>query len=300
MTCTAEGVAPDSNSFVLHPRARREDLPVGCSCQMDIAMDEYIFSNAIPNDELARLRLLESALDDVTCSCLLSCGLSTGQSCLEVGAGAGSIADWLGSQVGPGGEVLAVDVDDKFLQHLDSPVRVLRGDIRSLSVPPNSFDLAHARYVLIHNADPDLILDAMLRGLKRGGVLVLEEPDFSMATALVGPLTLKEAFNNVTHAIELTFRARGLNYAFGRELPSLVESRAVSIEGISYDCHVHKGGSTLAKMMCSSTLSLSDKYITTGAATREDIDGYVQYATRADCWGFYYSTVRILARKAVP
>jgi ubiquinone/menaquinone biosynthesis C-methylase UbiE len=266
---------------------------------MYTAMDEYIFANAIPTDELERLRLLESALDDATRSCLLSCGLFAGQSCLEVGAGAGSVANWLGSQVGPGGEVLAVDVDDKFLHHLDSPVRVFRGDIRSLSVPPNSFDLAHARYVLIHNAGPDVILDAMLRGLKPGGVLVLEEPDFSTANALLGPLTLKNAFNNVTRAIDLTFRARGLNYAFGQELPSLVESTPLSIEAISYDCHVHKGGSRLAKMMCSSTLSLREKYIATGAATGEDINGYVQYATRPDCWGVYYSTVRILAKKAV-
>ncbi len=261
-------------------------------------MNEYVFSDAAPIDELERLRLLEAALDDATRSCIDSAGVGAGQSCLEVGAGAGSIASWLGSRVTPDGNVLAVDVNDEFLRHLAPPVGVLRGDVRNAPVPPASFDLAHARYVLIHNADPVGVLDAMLRALKPGGALILEEPDFSAARAITGPSSLKDAFDNVTRAIELTFSARGLDYAFGRQLPSLDGSKPITFESVQYDRHVRKGGSTFARMMRASTLALKDKYLASGGATEHDIRGYVHYAASPNCWGVYYATVRIVATKA--
>jgi len=37
------------------------------------------------------------------------------------------------------------------------------------------------------------VLSAMLRALKPGGVLVLEEPNFSAAAALTGPARLQQA-----------------------------------------------------------------------------------------------------------
>jgi hypothetical protein len=54
----------------------------------------------------------------------------------------------------------------------------------------------------------------------------------------------------------------------------------------------------LAEMMRRSTLALRDKYVATGLVSSSDIDGYAEFAASPQCWGNYYATVRVLARKA--
>jgi ubiquinone/menaquinone biosynthesis C-methylase UbiE len=260
--------------------------------------DEYIFNDAASATELERLQMLESVLDDKTRQWLLAEGRLVGRRCLEVGAGAGSIAAWLASEVGPFGETVAMDTNVRFLGRLGNKVRVVEGELGVVSAPTESFDLVHARYVLIHNADAGAVLDAMLQALKPGGLLVLEEPDFSAAAALVGPAEMRRAFTNVTRAIEATFASRGMNYAFGASLPGLVEARVPKLVAVEYDCPVLRGASKLAEMMRLSALTLRDKYVATGLATPADVAGYAEFAASPGCWGVYYATVRVLAHKS--
>jgi ubiquinone/menaquinone biosynthesis C-methylase UbiE len=259
--------------------------------------DKYIFDDASGEPELHRLRLLESVFDEKTRRCLLSTGPLEGRSCLEVGAGAGSIAAWMNSQVGPTGAVMAVDNNARFLRDLPHEVHVVDADISCAALPAGRFDLAHARYVLIHNTDARPVLGAMLRAVKSGGYLALEEPDFSAAAPLIGPAELNSAFENVKHAMKSMFSSRGMNYAFGGVLPALVREFSVDVIDVEYDCPVEPGASMLAEMMRLSTLSLENKYLATGCATATDIARYAEFAESPDCWGIYYATVRVLARK---
>ena len=70
----------------------------------------YFASDADWRDELARLRLIEQEIDSITIRHLTTVGVGEGWRCLEVGAGAGSIARWLAERVGPTGAVVAVDI----------------------------------------------------------------------------------------------------------------------------------------------------------------------------------------------
>ena len=91
---------------------------------------------------------------------------------------------WMGEVVGPTGQVVAVDLDPKFLSEAERPnVTVVQADIRTAQLPQQSFDLVHARYVLIHLSDYEVALATMLNSLKPGGWLVLEEPDFQPPAA---------------------------------------------------------------------------------------------------------------------
>ncbi|HEY3493515.1 MAG TPA: class I SAM-dependent methyltransferase [Polyangiaceae bacterium] len=175
----------------------------------------YIFEGTSDAAELERLRMLEVVFDDKSQQWLRSVGPLLGRRCLEVGAGAGSIAAWLASEVGTDGEVVAVDANTRFLRTLPREVEVIEGALGIVVLPAESFDVIHARYVLIHNANAGAILDAMLKALKPGGALVLEEPDFSAAMVFTGPSNLRQAFDNVKRAIRETFSARGMDYAFG-------------------------------------------------------------------------------------
>ena len=65
----------------------------------------YVFDGTRHEAELKRLRTLEAVFDPGTRACLLATGLRAGWRCLEVGAGAGSVATWLCEAAGPPGRV---------------------------------------------------------------------------------------------------------------------------------------------------------------------------------------------------
>ena len=260
--------------------------------------DRYIFEGTPDAAELERLRMLEAVFDDKSQQWLRLAGPLLSRRCLEVGAGAGSIAAWLASETGANGEVVALDANTRFLRGLPQGVRVVEGALGVVALPPRAFDLVHARYVLIHNTNGEAMVDAMLQSLKPGGALIIEEPDFSAASAFTGPSSLRHAFDKVTRAIAETFSARGMDHAFGAALPQLVVERAAKLVAMEYDCPVVDGGTPLAEMMRLSALSLRDKYVATGLATAADIDGYAEFAQTPGCWAGYYATARILASKA--
>jgi hypothetical protein len=98
--------------------------------------------------ELARLRANETWMDEHTKSQLDATGLGPDWRCLEVAAGAGSIARWLGERVGPSGTVSAVDINTRFLTDLPANVTVVEHDITTGPPEPAAFDLVHSRSLL--------------------------------------------------------------------------------------------------------------------------------------------------------
>lgn len=68
---------------------------------------QYGFSTVPDEVERERLQEQEHEIDQVTIRHLEAIGVSKGWNCLEVGAGAGSIAQWLSSRVGSSGHVVA-------------------------------------------------------------------------------------------------------------------------------------------------------------------------------------------------
>lgn len=137
-------------------------------------MNQYIFDNKSEEREFQRLQLVEAANDPTTIRLLEETGIQPGWHCLEVGAGAGSILRWMGSQVGPTGLAVGVDKKTAYLHKVDSPpVRIYKGSF--LDVPlEQSFDLLHSRYVLIHNQEERAILEKMYSLLKPGGWALLK------------------------------------------------------------------------------------------------------------------------------
>lgn len=265
---------------------------------MTTESERYLFASAGESAELLRLRALEAVFDPATQRHLLSTGAWAGRHCLEVGAGAGSIAAWMHAQVGPGGRVVAVDHNVRFLQQLPGEVEVIEGDVRELGLPARLFDLVHTRYVLIHNADSGGVLDALLGSLKPGGWLLVEEPDFGEARGFMGPEALREAFERVANAVLVTFKERGMDPRLGSRLPALLEARGLEIVALERESHLERGGSGVASMMRLSTQQLAEKYLATGAVNAADIEGYAAFASEPGCWGLYYATFRALCRAA--
>lgn len=258
----------------------------------------YIFTETQYAQELERLQAIEKIFDPTSHQRLQSTGITTNWRCLEVGAGAGSITQWMAGVVGESGQVVAVDLDTRFVAHLESSnVEVLEGDIQRLPLEKQSFDLVHARYVLVHNPDAHVVISRLLDLVKPGGWIVLEEPDFAAARAITGEDSACQSVNNVNRAIEQMFTARGMDYGLGAKLPALLQSYDLQSCSVEVDTHLSQGGSGIATMMAMSTVQLAEKYIATGVATQADINNYGRFAEDPNAWAIYYATVGVIAQK---
>lgn len=255
---------------------------------------DYVFQAAEEQREYERLQTLEQIFDPGTQSRLLATGLSTGWRCLEVGAGAGSIVRWLEQRIGPSGKVVAVDTNPRFLRGRGtSTIEVVQGDICGVELPPEAFDLVHARYVLIHIADYRRAFERMLQCVKPGGWVVIEEPDFSAARAIVGTEESKLAFNRITTAIERMFTSLGMDYAAGAKLPALFQEHHLSQVTVHHEGHLASGGGPVPRLMKLSAQELRAKYVATGLVTEADVDAYCRFADDPDAWAVYYATVAV-------
>ncbi len=139
----------------------------------------YALASVDHASELSRLEKLQTINDPATLSRLEEIGVAAGWRCLEVGAGAGSIARALAARVGSGGEVVAADIDPRFLADFAGENRrVLRHDLSKGPVPPADFDFAHARALLAHIEDLPGAVRHLVESVRPGGIVLCEEPDY--------------------------------------------------------------------------------------------------------------------------
>lgn len=264
-------------------------------------MEEYIFNDSRETEEWERLRSIEAIFDPATRRQLTGAGLGPGWRCLEVGPGAGSVARWMSESVGPSGRVIAVDTDTRFLRNLHAPnLEILKADIGAIELEHSTFDVAHARYVLIHLPRYKQAFEKMVKGLKPGGWIVVEEPDFSAAQVIAGNQRDREAVGRVNRAIEKMFVGRGMDHTLGARLPALFQKAGLRSISVENEASPVQGGSGLAAMMKRSAIHLREKYIATGEATAEDIERYGHFAEDRQSLAVYYATVRVRAQKQSP
>ncbi len=264
-----------------------------------MSMSQYVFTDSQHVKELERLQAIEQVFDPASRRRIQATGITVDWQCLEVGAGAGSVTRWMAAVVGENGKVVAVDLDTRFVANIQLPnVEVLKADIRHLPLENQSFDLVHTRYVLIHIPDFQVALSRMLDLLKPGGWIVIEEPDFSAARAIVGEERVFQSINRVNQAILQMFANRNMDYALGVKLPATFQKLGLQQLSVENDAHLSNGGSGLATVMKMSTVQLAEKYIATGEATQEDIEQYCLFSEDRNAWAIYYATVGIIAQTA--
>jgi ubiquinone/menaquinone biosynthesis C-methylase UbiE len=210
-------------------------------------MTDYLYKNehAIA---LTRLQGLEQVEDPDTMALLTNIGVRIGWTCLEIGAGAGSIAYWLADRVGQEGRVVATDVQPRLLD----PTRceVWRHDIRAQELPQATFDLVHMRHTLIHipRTDHLPILEKIRDALKPGGILLVEESDFSTWQVSEGtPEPLRSTYMEGVQAVLSVYVEREMNVLLGQHIAALAESVGMQITNLTHRAREVVGGSAEAR-----------------------------------------------------
>jgi SAM-dependent methyltransferase len=209
------------------------------------------------------LELLAELFDVETIARLDRLGVGAGWRALELGAGGGSIASWLGRRLQPDGTVVATDVDTRFLDSISEPnVEVREHDVLADDFPPDSFDLVHCRAVLVHVDDAERAIERLVGWLRPGGVLLAEEPWTDVELLSPDPVVARVA--GVLGTAEL-------DGAFARRLPQTLRDAGLEDVEAEGKLRFFDGGSRLAHFTRHTLAGAGAPLVATGELGRDEL-----------------------------
>ncbi len=148
----------------------------------------YVLGHA--DAELDRLDRQARLVEPITRAYFTAAGVGPGMRVLDVGSGAGHTAFLAAELVGDAGEVVGTDRADRAVAAAEAGakargighVRFLAGDPATMTFA-EPFDALVGRYVLLFQQDPGAWLGRVARHVRPGGIIVLHEPDLSLASS---------------------------------------------------------------------------------------------------------------------
>jgi SAM-dependent methyltransferase len=240
---------------------------------------KYLLANQAP-EAGDRLRALADLFDPSTFRHITGLGLARGWHCWEVGAGGTSVIRWLAEQVGPTGRVLATDIDLSWAREATGThVEICLHDVARDELPLETFDLVHARLVLVHLPNRDKALRSMVHALKPGGWLLIEEADpalqpFSCLDAH-GPE--HELANQIRRGFRSLLSARGADLAFGRKLPRFL--REAGLVNVAADAYFPVALQACLPLELATVRMIRGELIAHGIATADEIELHLANVT---------------------
>ena len=153
-------------------------------------------------------------------------GAKPGWRAVDVGCGPIGIMDLLSCRLGPTGETVGVDNEPRMIAMARdvaaefgiTNLTLVQAEATDTKLERGSFDLAHARHVLVNVPAPERVVAELTALVRPGGVVALEELDWVSWTCQPP----HPAWDRLRDALR-DFRARrGLDVYMGRRLPGLL------------------------------------------------------------------------------
>jgi ubiquinone/menaquinone biosynthesis C-methylase UbiE len=177
-------------------------------------------------DEQARLSRLNDLVNE---NALRELGLVGGEKVLDVGSGLGQLARAMARQVGAG-RVVGVERSETQLAEArrlaaqageDVAVEFRQGDAVDLPLQADewgTFDVAHARFVLEHVPNPMAVVAGMVRAVRPGGRVILQDDGHDTLRLSTEP----PGFDRLWRAYIRTYDRAGSDPFVGHRLVSLL------------------------------------------------------------------------------
>jgi SAM-dependent methyltransferase len=245
-------------------------------------VDRYLLDNR-RSEAGERFTALAELFDPWTLRHLDAVGLGEGWRCWEVGAGGVSVPRGLAERVGTGGRVLATDIDVSWIEPAAGGVlEVRRHDVVDDPPPAETFDLVHARLVLVHLGDRAAALRVMIDALRPGGWLVLEDADPALQPLACpderGPA--EELANRLRRQVRTLMARRGADLAYGRTLPRLL--RESGLTDVRAEAYFPISSPACAVLEAATMRHVREQLLTAGLATHAEIETHLDNLGRGD------------------
>jgi SAM-dependent methyltransferase len=232
----------------------------------------YIIRGGVEGRE--RLRLIARVMQPTTLGLFARIGVQAGMACLDVGCGGGDVTFDLARAVGPTGRVVGTDIDSVKLdlargeaeaQQL-AHVEFSLADIADGGPEPR-FDLVYARFLLTHLKDRGEAVARMRRSLRPGGVVVVEDIDFTGHFCHPDCAAFWRYVELYTQAVQ----RRGGDANIGPRLPGLLAE--AGFERIQMNVVQPAGIDGEVKLISPLTMeNIADAVLAEGLAPRDEVE----------------------------
>ena len=226
--------------------------------------------------ESARLQRQADELAPDSAALLDRAGLRPGQAAIDLGCGPRGILDLLAARVSPDGRVVGLDADPahtamaaEFASNRTlSGVEIVTADARHTGLPAGSFDLVHARTLLINLPDPAAVVTEMVRLAKPGGAVAVAEPDTEH------PLCYppNPAFDRICAIFQVAFSRNGANPAIGRRVPELFRDAGLTDVKVESRTQMYPPGNSRRTVRLDLVRAMRPQIVEMGLASAAELD----------------------------
>lgn len=235
-------------------------------------MSRYVIGGGRGGKE--RLKLLSQVMQPTTSQLLKTAGIGKGMKCLDVGCGGGYVTHLMAGFVGPQGRVVGTDSDGAILAlaQEDAAAESLnnvefRRTDASICQEEEEYHLVYARFVLTHLSEPEKCLAAMVQTCKPGGLIVIEDIDFT-GSFCYPPCG---AYQKYTELYQQVVHRRGGDPNIGPKLPGMLRRAGATGVQVNVVQPAHTEGD--GKLMASITMArIADSVVSEGLATEEEVE----------------------------
>jgi ubiquinone/menaquinone biosynthesis C-methylase UbiE len=234
--------------------------------------------------ELERLRLQARVWEPEAEKMLDAIGVQPGWNCVDLGCGAMGILGPLSQRVGPEGRVVGIDSDAKQLSAASEYVRsselmnveLIELDGYRSSLPRESFDLVHVRFVFAPvGRDEDLVKE-LVSLARPGAVIAVQEPDADSWTCY----PRNPAWDELKQAILLAFRKGGGDFNAGKRTISLLQRAGLRDVKIRAAIVALQGEHPYKRLPVQFAASLRARIIDSGIMTADHLDRVIAESER--------------------
>jgi trans-aconitate methyltransferase len=203
-------------------------------------------------------------------------GLRRGQSAIDLGCGPRGILELLVERVSPGGRVIGLDADPAHTamatefaaERKLSCVEVMAADARHTGLPSGSFDVVHARTLLVNVPQPAEVAAEMVRLARPGGWVAAMEPDTEYAMCYPP----HRAFERICEIFPVAFGRNGADSMIGRRVPELFRQAGLEDVGVEVRAQMYPHGNSRRTIRLDLVRSMRSQVVEMGLAGDAELD----------------------------
>ncbi|MGH8929416.1 MAG: methyltransferase domain-containing protein [Egibacteraceae bacterium] len=203
-------------------------------------------------------------------------GVNSGWHALDVGCGPLGVLDLLHERVGPGGEVVGLDREARMLEMARRSiaerdlrtVRLVEAEAQASGLPAASFDLAHARLVLVNVSYPPQVVAEMVRLVRPGGWVALQEVDWISWTCEPP----HPAWDQLIAVLTSAWREAGLDVFIGRRLAGMLSAAGLVDVQAKPHAYLWRPGDLYQTLLITFVGIARERILAAGALAEADLD----------------------------